>query len=156
MAEKMTRRSALSLLAGALTATWVGVTGFLAATFLSTPLRRRREPKEARLGGTALSGKDFRRVNVEIPIRDGWHERSEFTTVFVREGADGNPEVISGVCPHLGCTVNWDRDRQRFSCPCHAGHFAEDGTVISGPPPGPLATLAAEIRDGNIYIQLNA
>lgn len=156
MTEKMTRRSALSILTGALAAAWTGAVGVLAGAFLSTPLRRRGETREARLGAASLSGDEFRRVNVEVPIKDGWHERSDFITVFVREGAGGSPEVISGVCTHLGCTVNWDNDAQQFKCPCHAGRFSEDGSVISGPPPAPLDRLAAEIRDGNIYIQLSA
>ena len=53
----------------------------------------------------------------------------------VRDGDDFH--VISTVCTHLGCTVQWRQDERRFDCPCHGSRFREDGTVISGPAPRP-------------------
>lgn len=43
--------------------------------------------------------------------------------------------VISAVCTHLGCTVQWKEEKQEFTCPCHGSHFRADGTVVSGPAP---------------------
>lgn len=42
--------------------------------------------------------------------------------------------ALSDVCPHLGCRVHWESSAEEFVCPCHDGHFAADGTPISGPP----------------------
>jgi cytochrome b6-f complex iron-sulfur subunit len=47
--------------------------------------------------------------------------------------------AFSAVCTHLGCIVKWLPDTREFFCPCHAGRFDANGTVISGPPPLPLA-----------------
>jgi cytochrome b6-f complex iron-sulfur subunit len=44
--------------------------------------------------------------------------------------------VISAVCTHLGCTVQWRQTE--FACPCHGSHFAADGSVEYGPAPRPL------------------
>lgn len=156
MPEKMSRRTVLSILTAGLGALWSGAVAALAAVYVTTPLRKTQAIKEARLGSASLAGKEFRRVNVEIPIKDGWHERFDYLTVFVRENEEGAPIVLSGTCPHLGCTVGWNSEAQEFRCPCHAGRFAPDGSVLSGPPPGPLAQLKAEVRDGHIFVTLEA
>lgn len=66
----------------------------------------------------------------------------------------GGVTVFSPVCTHLGCLVNWDRNRKEFLCPCHGGRYAMDGTVIAGPPPAPLTRLPIEVRDGAVHIGL--
>ncbi|HYA34670.1 MAG TPA: Rieske 2Fe-2S domain-containing protein [Candidatus Binataceae bacterium] len=44
--------------------------------------------------------------------------------------------VISAICTHLGCTVQYRTIE--FDCPCHGSRFKLDGTVIGGPAPRPL------------------
>ncbi len=41
-------------------------------------------------------------------------------------------------CTHQACVYAWKPDQSHFVCPCHPGIFTIDGTVVSGPPPGPL------------------
>jgi cytochrome b6-f complex iron-sulfur subunit len=43
-------------------------------------------------------------------------------------------QAFSSLCPHLGCRVHWQADKQHFLCPCHRGVFRSDGVAISGPP----------------------
>jgi cytochrome b6-f complex iron-sulfur subunit len=62
------------------------------------------------------------------------------TAVVVRK-QDGRLIALSAVCTHLGCIVQWQRDKEQFLCPCHAGLYTAEGTVVSGPPPKPLARL---------------
>lgn len=50
-------------------------------------------------------------------------------------------KVISAVCTHLGCTVNWSEVNFRFECPCHGSVFNTLGKVVSGPAPRPLNWL---------------
>jgi cytochrome b6-f complex iron-sulfur subunit len=62
-------------------------------------------------------------------------------------------KAYSAVCTHFACIVKWDPDLGEIVCPCHDGFFDPlDGSVISGPPPTPLETLAINIIDGQIYI----
>lgn len=50
------------------------------------------------------------------------------------EGLPASFKAFSNRCPHLGCKVDWQSDKERFYCPCHAGVFNKDGVPISGPP----------------------
>jgi len=64
-------------------------------------------------------------------------------------------KAYSAVCTHFACITAWDEDLGRIVCPCHEGYFDPiDGSVVSGPPPTPLESLAVDIQDGSIYIQI--
>jgi len=60
--------------------------------------------------------------------------------------------ALSAVCTHLGCIVQWDKQSQNFICPCHAGHYNAQGTVLSGPPPKPLPKLPFTVSNGQIVV----
>ncbi|ABQ26558.1 QcrA and Rieske domain-containing protein [Geotalea uraniireducens] len=60
--------------------------------------------------------------------------------------------ALSAVCTHLGCVVQWQKENEQFLCPCHAGLFTADGTVISGPPPKPLEKISFVIANGIIIV----
>ncbi len=63
-------------------------------------------------------------------------------------------KALSTTCTHLGCTVYWQQDKNRFYCPCHQGIFNPDGEVVSGPPPRKLDSYTTEIIGNNVYIYL--
>jgi cytochrome b6-f complex iron-sulfur subunit len=60
--------------------------------------------------------------------------------------------ALSAVCTHLGCIVQWEKDKQDFLCPCHAGRYSPDGTVTAGPPPRPLAKIPVNVANGKITV----
>lgn len=41
--------------------------------------------------------------------------------------------VLSEVCPHLGCRLNFDKLSNHFLCPCHGSKFDIFGNWIAGP-----------------------
>jgi cytochrome b6-f complex iron-sulfur subunit len=73
------------------------------------------------------------------------------SAVLVKTKA-GELIALSAVCTHLGCIVQWEKDQQDFLCPCHAGRYAPNGTVLAGPPPRPLAKIPVTLAEGKITV----
>ena len=61
--------------------------------------------------------------------------------------------VLSPICTHQGCAVDWRADRSRFVCPCHGGTFDAEGNRISGPPQDPLAAVDYQVKDGQLLVR---
>lgn len=94
---------------------------------------------------------------ITIPLKDLAVGDAKFfeyngTAAVLLKKMDGGLVALSAVCPHLGCIVQWERGRQEFLCPCHAGYFTPGGKVISGPPPRALARLPFSIANGIVTI----
>ncbi|HTG02018.1 MAG TPA: ubiquinol-cytochrome c reductase iron-sulfur subunit [Nitrospirota bacterium] len=64
----------------------------------------------------------------------------------------GDLSVLSATCSHLGCLVNYHKDKGEFICPCHGGRYDLQGRNIAGPPPAPLTRFPVENRGGVIYV----
>ena len=76
--------------------------------------------------------------------------------IFVFRDKDKGFAVASGVCTHLGCTVKYFGNDNKFHCPCHGSVFASDGSVVHGPAPRPLEWLEVTMaRDGQLLIDKN-
>ena len=63
-------------------------------------------------------------------------------------------KAFSAICTHLGCIVDWDGQKRKIVCPCHAGSFDFEGRVVSGPPPRPLPAYPVKVADGKIFVTL--
>ena len=103
----------------------------------------------------SLSAPD--RQIVKIEQVDGWREAVSQKPVYVtkgnRKGAVDNTEVLSAVCPHLGCEVPWDPDEGKFMCPCHGSQFAADGSLIQGPAMRGMDTLPAKVENEDLMVR---
>jgi menaquinol-cytochrome c reductase iron-sulfur subunit len=92
------------------------------------------------------------RKTVTFAQRDGWREVVSAQSVYVTRNSSGQFEVLSAICPHMGCSVSWQADHDRFVCPCHGGEFKPDGERISGPPPRPMDQLPNRVKDGTLQV----
>jgi Rieske Fe-S protein len=46
---------------------------------------------------------------------------------------DGELHVMSPVCRHLHCIVDWNASEKTWDCPCHGSRYDAKGRVIHGP-----------------------
>ncbi len=61
--------------------------------------------------------------------------------------------ALSAVCTHLGCTVQFEGDRNRIYCACHGGVYdAHTGANVSGPPPRPLKQFKVAVQPGKVVV----
>ncbi len=66
--------------------------------------------------------------------------------ILVRSAED-TYVAYSQKCTHLSCAVYYSAERNQLECPCHVGVFsAKDGSVLAGPPRGPLPRVLLERR----------
>jgi cytochrome b6-f complex iron-sulfur subunit len=71
--------------------------------------------------------------------------------VFIVSTPDGL-SVFSATCTHLGCLVNYKKEKREFVCPCHGGRYDLTGKNIAGPPPAPLTRFPIKTQDGMIVV----
>ncbi|MBA0223002.1 FAD-dependent oxidoreductase [Stenotrophomonas maltophilia] len=45
----------------------------------------------------------------------------------------GDVHVMSAVCPHLKCLVQWNGLERSWDCPCHGSRFSATGALLEGP-----------------------
>ena len=147
------RRSFLAVL--------LGLGGACVGALLSVPLvrfaifpliRQTTDTKWAPLGGTAefSSLTDPAVRTIQIEHLDGWRRAISERAVYITKDAQGQVRVLSSVCPHLGCTVPWNREKKQFICPCHNAIFSPDGERISGPAQRAMDTLETKVEDGQL------
>jgi menaquinol-cytochrome c reductase iron-sulfur subunit len=147
------RRSFLARLAAIVIGGVVAIFPFAAGwAVFAHPLRRREEGNNDAPGGDGdLAG--FVRICplesvpadgtphpfiVSTDVIDAWTHTPKLRVgeVFLtRSDAGGKSTVtaLTATCPHLGCTVEFDKTDSHFECPCHESGFAKDGKKLFGP-----------------------
>jgi len=71
---------------------------------------------------------------------------------FLVRSQEGGFLAVYRRCTHLGCSVNWQADQNRFFCPCHASSFDVHGDVENPPAPRALDTFPVQITDGQVSV----
>jgi cytochrome b6-f complex iron-sulfur subunit len=137
--DHLSRRSFLKLGAGALGALAALELGAAGVLFL------RARSLEGRFGGRVTVGpaEDFVPGSV-----------TEFAAArfFLIRAPDGGFLAVHNRCPHLGCTVSWEANENRFLCPCHASTFDFYGNFDSPPVPRPLDTFPVQVEEGVVVV----
>ena len=84
---------------------------------------------------------------------DGWNTFANDTigAVLLRRTGDAKKQVeaFNVICPHAGCFIGFDAEKNEFLCPCHLAHFDLQGkrTNPDSKSPRDMDTLEVEIRN---------
>ncbi len=150
---QINRRSFLSYVIAAIGGFLAAAIGIPLAGAAILPTLRQRQPNWVNAGPVAgfVVGEP-KPVQVAVAQRDGWIQQEEPKGMWVVRRGEADFTVFNGRCVHLGCAYNWLSERQQFLCPCHAGLYSIDGTVLGGPPPRPLDTLEWRVEQGNLMV----
>ncbi|MCX6934902.1 MAG: Rieske (2Fe-2S) protein [Verrucomicrobia bacterium] len=66
---------------------------------------------------------------------------------------DGAWSALTAVCTHLGCTVQYQPEKNQIYCACHGGVYDPvTGRNISGPPPKPLMQYRVNVSDAGVVV----
>jgi menaquinol-cytochrome c reductase iron-sulfur subunit len=90
---------------------------------------------------------------IQIEQVDGWRKSVTEKAVYVTTDKEGQLRVLSSVCPHLGCTVPWNKDRKEFVCPCHGGTFTKEGARVNGPSLRGMDPLQTSVENGQLLVK---
>lgn len=137
--DGLTRRNFMKLGLGALSAIAALEAGGIGLSFL------RSRALEGKFGEVIRAGA------VENFIPGSVTEFLEGNFYLVR-AQDGGFLAIYRRCPHLGCTVNWVPEKERFYCPCHASSFDSYGNFENQPVPRALDTFDVRIQDDIVMV----
>lgn len=119
-----------------LEAGWIAVSSFTPGT------RGKNSPQNA---GLVVAGPVDRFAPGSVtPFADG--------RFYLARDEDGGFLALHRKCTHLGCIVPWNKDEERFACPCHASAFDIHGDVVNPPASRPLDLFAVTIDDGIVFI----
>jgi menaquinol-cytochrome c reductase iron-sulfur subunit len=118
-------------------------------------LRRTTDLKESPVGAlsefSSLSEPVMRTIQIEQV--DGWRKMVSEKVVYVTKDGEGQIRVLTSICPHLGCTIPWNKEKREFVCPCHGATFTPDGTRVSGPSLRGMDTLETSAQDGQLLVR---
>lgn len=118
-------------------------------------LRRTTELKSSPVGELAEFASLTEPVlkTIQIEQVDGWRKTISEKAVYVTKDGQGQLRVLSSICPHLGCTLPWNKEKNEFICPCHGGTFTADGSRVSGPSQRGMDTLETAVQDGQLQVR---
>lgn len=71
---------------------------------------------------------------------------------YISRLPDGNVMALYWKCPHLGCTVPWVPEEDKFHCPCHGSIYLRNGQNVAGPAPRPMDFMHIDVRGEELFV----
>ena len=99
------------------------------------------------------TGKPPQRFAVIDDRVDAWNmfPQEPVGAVYLSRSADDDVQALCVICPHAGCSVDFDPSRNVFQCPCHNSSFKLSGEIHNEDSPAArgMDTLEVEIKNDN-------
>ncbi|HEU0184744.1 MAG TPA: Rieske (2Fe-2S) protein [Blastocatellia bacterium] len=146
------RRSFLGVISGLIAAGIASVLGVTIGRYSISPsFSTSKEEEWTEIGplDEFAEGKLVKK-NVIVSQDAGWGKFQTRRSVWVvRKGEV--VKVFSGVCPHLGCSVN--ARAEKFICACHNSEWDVEGATLAGPTPRALDTLEFRVEENKVKVK---
>ncbi|MBI5303875.1 MAG: Rieske (2Fe-2S) protein [Chloroflexi bacterium] len=103
--------------------------------------------------GVGYQGPTMIGAVADFPVGTGKVMAVNDKPVIIVNTKAGGIKAFSAICTHLGCVVDWKKEKSAIISPCHDGRFNPvTGAVIGGPPPRPLPPYEIVIKAGKVYV----
>ncbi len=150
-------KEALSVIIGGII-TVVPVAAGLTVFF--DPLRRNKAKGGGAIRVASLTSLQSIGVPQKFPIIasrvDAWNKypQTPIGAVYLMKTDAKTVKAFNVVCPHAGCFVDYNADRNAYLCPCHNSSFALDGSIRDPKSPSPrgMDELKVEVRNDEIFV----
>lgn len=91
-------------------------------------------------------------------FRNGPGELMDEQKIYVRsEGGETGTKyvVLSAICTHLKCKIDYAEEGGKFKCPCHKSEFSLDGEVLKKPAKKNLPDYSdmLVVESGKLYLR---
>jgi Rieske Fe-S protein len=84
-------------------------------------------------------------------VPDGGGKIIDGPNIVITQPQSGSFKAFTAICTHEGCIVN-NVSNGTINCPCHGSKFSiENGSVVNGPAPSPLAAIAIKVEGTSIF-----
>jgi menaquinol-cytochrome c reductase iron-sulfur subunit len=125
------RRSFLKWATHGLGALFAAILGVPAVAYLIDARHRAAPPSDFRTVARLSELKE--NVPYQVVIRDtrrdAWtiHPSDLVGRVWLIRRPNDKVDAFTAICPHLGCSINFEASAKQFLCPCHGGTFDMTG-----------------------------
>ena len=141
----------VAVASGGLAYTVPALTGIVA--FLNPLGQRSQAGQFLRLASLDMLPEDGTPLTVSVVADrvDAWtSSREAIGGVLLRRVGPDRVEALNVICPHQGCSIQYEAAENKFFCPCHTASFDLSGKRLDAVSPSPrdLDTLEVEIREG--------
>lgn len=124
---------------------YLGAIGYPVYRYLASPIER----AEGLAAITEVTLKDAQKLEAGTALMFKFGSKP----ALLIHHKDDSWVALDAVCTHLGCTVQYEPDKNRIHCACHGGVYdPRTGANVSGPPPRPLKQYKVNVTPDGVVV----